>query len=196
MLKLSAFEHVEVYFSPTNVTSQVQPLEANMIAVLKARFKSRMLLRVFKSLDLGSESSYDVDVLAATRWTEVEWKALPSSCIQNCLQHCFKTIKDGSIAFTTQECDIRDEIERDLNASKAQFTTTRIESLLNRDAQNQVAESLQNENQIAFIAGSTLPDTLVYGKEAVPEVYSISGEHKTLAMATFSSERLGYNNDG
>lgn len=57
---------------PLNKTSNVQPLDAKIIAWVKAKYKSRLLFRVFENLEGGKKLIYNVDILKASQWTYEE----------------------------------------------------------------------------------------------------------------------------
>lgn len=75
-------QNVRVEFLPPNTTSRVQPLDAGIIAWVKAKYKRRLLLRVFENLEALSKNVYSVDVLTAIRWTEREWNSCPADVIK------------------------------------------------------------------------------------------------------------------
>ena len=192
VLTLPTLHNVEVYFLPPNTTSQVQPLDAGVIAALKAKFRRRMMFRVFENMEVGNQSIYNIDVLTAIRWIMAEWADMPSSCIEHCFRHCFGGEEGGGSGFIEEGSDLRDGLIHDLNANGIQFTSIGIESLLNPDGEQDVTEPLLDSNQVAFISGSAEPVEVVEGEEDEMEEYSITEQLKALAISTASVERLGF----
>ena len=64
---LPELQHVDVRFLPPNTTSRLQPLDSGVIATFKAKFRGRLLFRVFENIDVGKESIYSIDILTAMR---------------------------------------------------------------------------------------------------------------------------------
>lgn len=52
-----------------NATSRVQPLNTGINAWVKAKYRCRLLFRIFVNLDVGKKIIYNVDILKALRWT-------------------------------------------------------------------------------------------------------------------------------
>eukprot|EP00171_Calliarthron_tuberculosum_P022968 IDg22968t1 len=57
---LPILQNVEVHFLPPNTTSKIQLLDAGIIAALKAKFRRKLLFRVFYNIDAGRKSIYNV----------------------------------------------------------------------------------------------------------------------------------------
>lgn len=78
---------------PHNATSHVQPLDAGIIAWVKATYKRRLLLRLFDNIDMRRKFFYNVVVLSAMWWIDMEWKAYLHEVIVNWLHHYLKRDK-------------------------------------------------------------------------------------------------------
>lgn len=50
-----------------NTTRKVQPLDSGIIYCVKAKYESRLILRVFDNIDIWRKSNYNVEILCAMR---------------------------------------------------------------------------------------------------------------------------------
>ena len=145
---------MHVTFLPPNTTSKLQPLDAGVIAYVKAMYRRRLLFRVFDNIDAGRKSIYHVDILTAMRWTVEEWESCPATVIKNCFSHCFK-----------QDCQAIEELEAELQAKTLQnmerdakehgiaYTKTGIQNLLNPGDEDNVVEDLNYDELVREVAG-------------------------------------------
>lgn len=110
---LPSLQKVRVEFFQPNTTSKVQPLDAGIIAWVKAKYKLRLLLRGFESFEAEKKSIYNLDVLTEIRWTEREWDSCPAQFIHNCFTHRLKQgRKDSKENETTDGVREKDTINR------------------------------------------------------------------------------------
>lgn len=86
----SSLQNLLAQFLPPNITSIVQPLDANIIAWSNAGYQLRILFRVFDNTDMGQKSIYNVDILTDMRWATEIWNSCPADVIENCFDHCVK----------------------------------------------------------------------------------------------------------
>ncbi|KAF0718814.1 Aste57867_1471 [Aphanomyces stellatus] len=99
---VSEFSNVDVCFLPPNTTAFLQPLDAGIIAALKAMIKKRKVEHVLTKFDvlrrhhktLGTTPSrkevadiHVVDMETAVRWAKEAWDALSMSTLSNCWNH-------------------------------------------------------------------------------------------------------------
>ena len=64
---LPELDHVEVVFLSPNTTSKLQPLDAGIIASLKANYRRRQLERAVDLIDINIKDLYSVEQLMAMR---------------------------------------------------------------------------------------------------------------------------------
>eukprot|EP00171_Calliarthron_tuberculosum_P004123 IDg4123t1 len=191
---LPPLRNVRVDFLPPNTTSKVQPLDAGIIAWIKAKYKRRLLLRVFDNIDMGRKSIYNVDILCAMRWTDFEWNACPGSVIKNCFDHCLKqgvrkTEEERGIATSSTV----DSMERDATENGVAFTRAGLENLLNAEEEDDVTEDPTLEDLGREVAGQN--DEVLSEAEpdemAEEEHLSVEQELLCLAQARSILERHG-----
>lgn len=60
--------HLKVMFLPPNETSQVQPLDDEIIASIKAVYKSKLMTLVIDNIDVSAKNIYNIDVLMGLPW--------------------------------------------------------------------------------------------------------------------------------
>ena len=151
---LPPLRNVRVKFLPPNKTSRVQPLDAGIIAWVKAKYKRRLLFRVFDNIDMGKKSIYNVDILTAMRWTKEEWESCPSSVIKNCFLHC---LKQGENFTAEERGDIHretaDNMMRDATEHGVGFSRIGLENLLNPPKEDEVMEEVNLKDLGLEVAG-------------------------------------------
>lgn len=81
--EFSTLQIIRVEFLPPNTTSKVQRLDAGIIALVKAKYKSRPMFRGFGNLDVGKESIYNLCILTALWWAYKEWNSYLPDVITN-----------------------------------------------------------------------------------------------------------------
>lgn len=64
---MPTLQNVSVWFLTSNTTSRMQPLDAEINALVKRHYKRRPLLRGFEKLEAQAKSTYNVDALIAIR---------------------------------------------------------------------------------------------------------------------------------
>ena len=84
---LPPLENVEVFFLPPNTTSQIQPMDAGVIAAVKARYRKMQYAYALDRFDADVNLVYKVDQLSGMRWMRDIWEGLPSQLIYNCWKH-------------------------------------------------------------------------------------------------------------
>lgn len=73
--------------SSPNTTRKVQLLDAEIIAWIKAKYRPRLLFRVFQNIKLEMKSIDSYDVVAAFLWTFNKWHRYRWLLIQNFVNH-------------------------------------------------------------------------------------------------------------
>lgn len=84
---LPELHNVEVIFLPPNTTSKIQPMDAGVIASVKARYRSAQMERAVDLIDEDLTNVYKVDILTAMRILKRIWESLPSGNIRHCWEH-------------------------------------------------------------------------------------------------------------
>lgn len=67
---ISDLFNTTLQFLPTNAKSRIQPLDAEIIAVLKSGYKKRMLFQILNNLDAGHSEIFKVEILSVMRWVQ------------------------------------------------------------------------------------------------------------------------------
>lgn len=119
MLDLSNFR---VEFLPPNKRSKIQPLDARKISCVKAKYKRRLLLRIFDNIEANHKYIYYIDVITPIRWTYEKWNACPATVIKNCITHCFKKGSDYHDLSSVSFDETLDNIQRDAVENNSSFT--------------------------------------------------------------------------
>ena len=76
--------NVEVVYFPSNTTSLLQPLDAEIISVLKWRYRKCQLMKALNFIEQNYDSVYEVDQITAMTWVQNIWQQLESTIIHNC----------------------------------------------------------------------------------------------------------------
>ena len=84
---LPEIDHVEVVFLPPNTISKLQPLDAGIIASLKANYRRRQLERAVDLIDINGKDLYSVEQLMAMRWIREICKSMNESIIKSCWEN-------------------------------------------------------------------------------------------------------------
>lgn len=195
---LPPLRNVRVQFLPPNTTSRVQPLDAGIIAWVKAKYKRRLLFRVFDNIDMGKKSIYNVDILTAMRWTKEEWESCPSSVIKNCFLHC---LKQGENFTAEERGDIYgetvDKMVRDATEHGVGFTRIGLEYLLNPPEEDEVMEEVNLKDLGLEVAGVSQTESEDVGLEEPEEdlAFTVAQELEFLARARSILESRGELNE-
>lgn len=188
---LPRFENVEICFLPPNSTSRTQPLDAGIIAKVKAQFRRRLLGRVFENIERNSKSCYNIDILTAMRWVTEEWHALSATTITNCFDHCFREVEQDT---KNEYRDLQEEVANDLTAHNINYTHLGLEALLNPEGEDRVTEEVDLEAQAMMIAGVVEESEEADG-DLLHDVPKPAEELHGLALAMTALERMGYIDD-
>lgn len=86
----SAHGQLETFPPLPEVTGQIQPLDAGIIAWVKVWYKRWLLPRVFNNIGMGWKSIYNVDVLTAIRWAKLESENCTLEVIKSCFRLCLE----------------------------------------------------------------------------------------------------------
>lgn len=192
--EMPPLHNVRVEFLPPNTTSMVQPMDAGIIAWVKAKYKRRLLFRVFENIEMGKKSIYNVDILTAIRWTCAEWDSCPREVIKNCFTHCLRQTGQTSTAELEKEIngDALQSMARDAAEHGVEFTRPGLESLLNPADEDVVAEEVIREELVRDVAGlqaEPVSNSDQDEREDSEEVYSFDEQLKSLAIAKATLER-------
>lgn len=124
---LSVFDYLRIEFLPPNTTSKVQPLDAGIIALVKRKYKRRLLLRIFENIEARQKYIYNVHVLNAIKWTYEEWNACPKKVILNCFMHCFKHSESYIEEQQENDEDCLESMQRDAAENNVQYIRVGLE---------------------------------------------------------------------
>ena len=78
-------------FLPANTTSVLQPLDQGIIAMVKGRYRKRLLQRVLTTMDNGedvSKMNKCVQLSDACSWIASSVKEVPASSVRKCFARC------------------------------------------------------------------------------------------------------------
>ena len=148
---LPDLQNVEIIFLPPNTTSKIEPMDAGVIASVKARYRSERMARAVDLTDENLADFYKVDILMAMRILRKIWNNLPSETIRNCWA-------DTGLLSSSSEPSVcnEDASNEDLNALHSQIVivapaTSRIDIsfLLNSPGELDCTEELDS-SQILF----------------------------------------------
>ncbi len=77
----------EVYCLPLNTTSEIQPMNAGIIASMKVKCRKLQMENALGKVDAGATNIYKGDVLTAMQYMKEERRVLSPSVISNCWRH-------------------------------------------------------------------------------------------------------------
>lgn len=183
---LPVLKNTDKYFLPPNTTSRLQPLDADIASQLKGEFR-RLHFPVFKNIEAGKTSIYNIDFLTALRSVIEEWNTWSPEFIQKCFMHCCEEQKCEN-TFNNATA-LQEQVVRDLNEQGVPYTRVRIENLLEPEEEDEVTEAITLDNQVPYIAGRASDDFA--GSEDEGDAYSIAEELKAFARATEALQRHG-----
>lgn len=108
-------------------------MDPGITATLKAKYRRRLLFRVFDNNITGSKTVLNVELLTSKRWVKQERNYMHSEVIGNCWNHCFSMhVAEGSESVLIQIKDsVRAQLQEDAEAHGVIYTTVRIENLRN-----------------------------------------------------------------
>lgn len=87
VFKIPELCNVSVEFLPPKTISKMQPLDAELIAAMKLRYRSFQMERALDLSDENVKSIYKVEILSAMQTVKMKWKYLEAEKISNCWQH-------------------------------------------------------------------------------------------------------------
>ena len=70
-----------------NMTSEIQPMDAGIIAAFKCHYRRRHSQAAVNKVDRGERNIYTVHVLQAMAWSRRAWASIESAKIRNCFNH-------------------------------------------------------------------------------------------------------------
>ena len=75
--------NLELVYLPPNTVSRLQPLDADIIAAIKCRYRRRKMRRALHLMDSNSNNIYKVDQHRAMDWMREIWETRTESIIYN-----------------------------------------------------------------------------------------------------------------
>jgi len=64
---------VELYFSPPNTTSKIQPCDAGIIRAFKVHYRRRFYSRILQMIEVGSPNPGKINILGAINFATMAW---------------------------------------------------------------------------------------------------------------------------
>lgn len=93
-------------------------------AALKAKYRRRLLFRVFDNIETGWKTVYNVEIMTSMRCVKQEFEQIPSEVIGNYWNHClYMHGAEGSESVLTQIKDlIREQLQQGAEAHDVEYT--------------------------------------------------------------------------
>ena len=104
---IAMYSNIKIFFLPKNITSRLQPLDAEIIQSFKTKYRKKLMHYVIArtSDDLfASEFAKGIDIFEAITWVADAWKEVSVEMIKNCFAKCGITEQTSE-----DEDDIGDE---------------------------------------------------------------------------------------
>jgi hypothetical protein len=79
--------NVEIDFFKPNLTSFIQPLDAEMIHCFKAHYHKHFCQRAIDLDEAGAHDIYMINLKEGMELAEAAWKAITTETIQHCWDH-------------------------------------------------------------------------------------------------------------
>lgn len=175
------------FLSSPNPTSKMQRLDDGIIALVKGKFVRRLHFR----RKHGRTEEVDLQHLFSHCYLLVaeDWHALSSGCIQKCFKH-FENPMCTAGNFSNQSVP-QEQVICDLNEHGVTYTRVDIESLVSPEEEDELAEAVTLDNQVAYTAGVESGNNDGTEDEHEDEAYSTGEGLKALFIATAILERQG-----
>ena len=82
---VSGLDCIELIFSPSNTTNEMQPCEHGIIKTLKTCYRKSMVKHLLRSIDSGATSAdFKITLLDGLQMARNSWKLVSQSAIANC----------------------------------------------------------------------------------------------------------------
>ena len=84
-----SFSNIKLEFLPPNTTSKLQPLDAGIIAQVKALYRKRMLRNISFNIQQNipaSEAAKKIDIFTAIEWLSLAWSGVSDLNIKRCFK--------------------------------------------------------------------------------------------------------------
>lgn len=79
-------ERVKDQFLPANTTSQLQPLDQDIIKNFKTFYRKEVVKKMITDMEQNTVSS--INVLQAMRMVDKAWRNVTSNAVKNCFKTC------------------------------------------------------------------------------------------------------------
>ncbi|CAG8844991.1 8595_t:CDS:1, partial [Racocetra persica] len=99
--------NIKVVTLPLRTTSKLQPIDADIIAAFKYRYRHFLLQHAIDRDEAEESDIYKVDQLTAMQWCVRAWYSIPLETITNCFHHT--GLFDYKITVSTHEVYPNDE---------------------------------------------------------------------------------------
>ena len=105
------FTNITLRYLPPNTTAHLQPLDAGIIAALKARYRNIFVKWLIDLYDTGLQTQ-KANLKNAIDFLAEAWDSLPAEAIQNCWRHTgiIFQVPDGIVQDLPSEQEIRMEL--------------------------------------------------------------------------------------
>ncbi|KAI0996784.1 hypothetical protein K3495_g11398 [Podosphaera aphanis] len=108
---LPALDNTTVHPLPPKFVSELQPMDAGIIASFKTRYRKQQLRHAIILSDRGSSKPYQLDQLTAMKWTDKIWNEIQNALHQNCWQHTKILHQSTALAAYDDTSAVRGEIQ-------------------------------------------------------------------------------------
>ena len=133
--------HVKLCFLPKNTTPLLQPLDRGIIAVIKRKYKDKLITKFINDYEANQKSK--IDLITAIIWLKNIWDSIPNSTIRNCFMSSgFKNEKRDKI-IVSEELDLT-------NAANIKEITRITNITLSRQSQVDLLELVTEYDKIGF----------------------------------------------
>jgi len=175
--------NIRIHMLPPNTTSKIQPMDAGIIAAFKRRYRRLQLAHALDLDEAGRTDIYKVDLVQAMRWSKRSWSEILPESISNCWRHTgLLGGTPSSLEADPPEGDVNKDLEEIIQQLRVRNPMP-LESILNPLHENEVSESLNDDDMIAQ-STSAPSDETDENPTANADVPQISMEEKLSAVRT------------
>ena len=168
-----SFSNIKLEFLPPNTTSKLQPLDAGIIAQVKALYRKRMLRNISFNIQQNipaSEAAKKIDIFTAIEWLSLAWSGVSDLNIKR----CFKKVGFSQMHIDPASDSTADpDFESDVTPEMRQLIDVSFREFINLES-DEIIHPLVAEQ------GTLQADTDVVPDDYQPdEVMDPAPQHKT-----------------
>ena len=149
---IEGLSNIKVAMLPPNATSKLQPMDQGIISTLKALYRSKMLSKLIRTLDRGSE--FAVDLLDALHFINAAWDGVSQHTVKRCFQKsgigrdCLQCESDDT---TPLRSEIGEQLQHLQHSGLAGLEGITPEEYIDVDCEVMIAEDLTTESIVAQV---------------------------------------------